>query len=63
MVNGDEIYPVEIKKSANPKKDAVKHFSLVDKFEMASPNGIVICLTEEVHALDNKNYMLPIEYI
>jgi len=63
VVNGDEIYPVEIKKSANPKKDAVKHFSLVDKFEMASPNGIVICLTEEVHALDNKNYMLPIEYI
>ena len=27
------IYPVEIKKSANPGKDAIKNFDVVDNFE------------------------------
>ena len=63
IVDQDNIYPVEIKKSANPGKDAIKNFDIVEKFEMNSPNGIVLCLSKEIHALDEKNYMIPIEYI
>lgn len=63
VINEDNIYPVEIKKSANPGKDAVKNFDIVKKFEMNSPNGIVLCLTSNIHAIDEKNYMVPIEYI
>lgn len=63
IIHEDNIYPVEIKKGANPGKDAIKHFNIVDKFEMNSPNGVVICLTKDIHAIDEKNYMLPIEYI
>lgn len=63
VVHEDNIYPVEIKKGANPGKDAVKNFSIVDRFEMNSPNGVVICLSKDIHALDEKNYMVPIEYI
>ncbi len=63
IINEDNIYPVEIKKGANPGKDAIKNFKIVEKFEMNSPNGIVICLAKDIHALDEKNYMVPIEYI
>ena len=63
VINEDCIYPVEIKKSANPGTDAIKNFNIVKKFEMKSPNGIVLCLTENIHPIDENNYLLPIEYI
>ena len=63
IINEDSIYPVEIKKNANPGKDSIKNFSVVDKFEMKSPNGVVLCLTQNIHAIDKNNYMVPIEYI
>lgn len=63
VINEDNIYPVEIKKSANPGKEAIKNFEIVKKFEMNSPNGVVLCLTENIHTIDEKNYMVPIEYI
>lgn len=63
VIHEDNIYPVEIKKGANPGKDAIKNFNIVNKFEMTSPNGAVICLSKDIHAIDEKNYMIPIEYI
>ena len=63
VIDGDNIYPVEIKKGANPDKDAIKNFNIVKKFEMNSPNGCVICLTKDIHAINENNYMIPIEYI
>ncbi len=63
VIDGDNIYPIEIKKGANPNKDSIKNFSIVEKFEMNSPNGCVICLSKDIHAIDEKNYMIPIEYI
>lgn len=63
IINQDNIYPVEIKKGANPGKDAIKNFKIVEKFEMKSPNGIVICLSKDIHSIDEKNYIIPIEYI
>lgn len=63
VIYEDNIYPVEIKKNSNPDRDAVKNFNIVEKFEMNSPNGAVICLTKNIHPIDDKNYMIPIEYI
>ena len=63
IIHEDNIYPIEIKKGANPGKEAIKNFDIMKRFEMNSPNGIVICLSKDIHALDEKNYMLPIEYI
>lgn len=57
------IYPIEIKKSANPGKDAIKNFDVVDNFETQSGNGIVLCMAKEIIAYDDNNYMVPIEYI
>ena len=57
------IYPIEIKKSSNPGKDAIKNFSVVDNFEMEKGNGIVLCMAKDIVAFDDDNYMVPIEYI
>lgn len=63
ILDQDKIYPVEIKKGANPGKEAIKNFDVLEKIKINSPNGVVLCLTENIHALDGKNYMIPIEYI
>lgn len=57
------IYPIEIKKSANPGRDAIKNFDVVNNFELQSGNGIVLCMCKEIVAYDDNNYMIPIEYI
>ena len=57
------VYPIEIKKSANPGKDAIKNFDVINNFEMQNGNGIVLCMSKEIIAYDDNNYMVPIEYI
>ena len=57
------IYPIEIKKSAHPGKDAIKNFDVVNNFEPQKGNGIVLCMTKNIIAYDDDNYMVPIEYI
>ena len=63
IINNNTVYPVEIKKSSNPEISAIKNFNVVDKFNMNNGNGIVLCLCREINALDNNNYLVPIEYI
>lgn len=57
------IYPIEIKKSANPGNSAIKNFDVVDSFETKRGNGIVLCMVKDIVAIDENNYMVPIEYI
>lgn len=63
IINNNTVYPVEIKKSSNPGISAIKNFNVIDKFNMNKGNGIVLCLCREINALDNNNYLVPIEYI
>ena len=57
------IYPIEIKKSANPGKEAIKNFDVTSNFETEKGNGIVLCMAKDITAFDDNNYMVPIEYI
>ena len=57
------IYPIEIKKSANPGREAIKNFDVANHFETQKGNGIVLCMTKDIIAYDDDNYMVPIEYI
>lgn len=63
VVYDNVVYPVEIKKSANPGKVAIKNFDVVEKFGLTVGNGIVLCLMQEIVAIDENNYYVPIEYI
>ena len=54
------IYPVEIKKSADPGKEALKNFSVLSSLtETVGPGG-VICLSSQMYPLDNNNTVIPI---
>ena len=63
IINNNTVYPVKIKKSSNPGISAIKNFNVIDKFNMNKGNGIVLCLCRDINALDNNNYLVPIEYI
>lgn len=63
VIYDNKVYPIEIKKSANPGKGAIKNFDVVQKFGLEIGNGIVICMIGELFALDDNNYLVPIEYI
>ena len=59
----NKVYPVEIKKSANPGKTAIKNFDIVSKFGSEMGNGAILCMMENIIAIDENNYYVPIEYI
>lgn len=54
------LYPFEIKKSANPGKEMLKNFDILDKTKKEIGNGGVICLYPEIIPLDEKNKSIPI---
>ena len=59
----NKVYPVEIKKSANPGKTAIKNFDVVTKFGTEIGNGTILCMMENIIAIDDNNYYVPIEYV
>lgn len=63
VFHDNKVYPVEIKKSANPGKMALKNFDVVKKFGTDIGNGTVLCMMENIMAIDENNYYVPIEYI
>lgn len=42
---------------------AINNFDVVDNFGTQKGNGIVLCMSKEIIAYDENNYMVPIEYI
>ena len=53
------LYPIEIKKSSNPKKDAIKHFNVFENTNTKVGNGSVICLSNNLIPIDEKNWFVP----
>lgn len=66
------LFPIEIKKTASPYKDSVRHFKVLEP--LAEPekfsdsnwtklnigNGAVICLGKDLLPLDRKNWVVPV---
>lgn len=63
IIKNNVVYPIEIKKSANPGKEAIKNFSVVKKFGLEVGNGGVICMKSEIFPIDRENNYIPIELI
>ncbi|MDC7244477.1 MAG: ATP-binding protein [Sphaerochaetaceae bacterium] len=55
--------PIKIKKSSAPKKDAIRHFSLLEKNGFTLGTGAVICLSKELLPLDKNNWIVPLSLI
>lgn len=47
IVRDGRIYPIEIKKTAQPSREAVRHFGLLEKLGLEPGAGAVICLAPE----------------
>ncbi|MGL4483517.1 MAG: ATP-binding protein, partial [Anaerovoracaceae bacterium] len=56
------LYPVEIKKSSNPKRDAIKNFAALEKLDYLG-EGSVVCMKNDIFPVDQNNYCIPIQYI
>lgn len=63
IVYANKIYPLEIKKSYNPGKQAIKNFDVVEKLGMEVEDGGVICLAKDIFPLDKNNNLIPIELL
>ena len=60
IIENGNIYPVEIKKSADPGKEALKNFSVLTGLSNGIGEGAVICLSSVSYPLDKKNKVVPI---
>ena len=64
MIIGNGIlYPIEIKKSADPGKGAIKNFSVLSSLQEEIGEGGVVCMSSMVIPLDSKNKLIPIGVI
>lgn len=55
-----ELHPLEIKKSANPGTELASAFKVLDKGSVARGTGAIVCLREELSAIDRNTFILPI---
>lgn len=56
----DRLYPIEIKKSSDPGKDAIKNFSVLSSLDKSIGKAAVICLSPITVPLDSQTVQLPI---
>lgn len=59
----DGLYPIEIKKSASPGKEALKNFSVLPSLNRQIRKGGVICLCSFPVPLDSENTLLPVSVL
>jgi len=60
IVKDGTIYPLEFKKTAAPKKDAIRRFKVLDKLNMPIGPGGVICLAEMSLPLTSRVQCIPV---
>ncbi len=63
IIENGAAYPVEIKKSADPGRDALKNFSVLDQLPNRRGEGAVICLSPVSYPLDGMNRVIPVGMI
>lgn len=63
IVQDGTVYPLELKKTASPSKDDVRHFRVLDKLNMPIGSGGVICLTEQSLPLTQTTHSIPVDTI
>ncbi|HOA13363.1 MAG TPA: ATP-binding protein [Myxococcota bacterium] len=61
--NGDTLHPFEVKKSAMPGRDDIRHFQMLDSTGMNVGEGGVFCLAGEFMPLNERNRSIPITAI
>lgn len=55
-----QLSPIEIKKTANPNKQLIRVFGVLDKGTLGRGKGAVLCMYEDLLPLDKDNFIVPI---
>ena len=55
-----ELHPLEIKKTVNPASQLTSAFKILDKASVPRGVGAILCLRQELSAIDRKAYIIPI---
>lgn len=63
IIENGILYPIEIKKSADPGQEALKNFSVLHSFPNRIGEGAVICLSSVSYPLDARNKIVPISML
>jgi hypothetical protein len=58
--NDGKLQPIEIKKSANPKKNAGRHFSVLEKVGKEATEGSTICMSEDLLPISKEIWAVPV---
>ncbi|HBK01757.1 MAG TPA: ATPase [Clostridiales bacterium] len=61
-VEGDTLYPVEIKKGVSPSNPD-KNFDVLEKYSKDVATGIVLCMSKSLQPINKNCWLVPIEYI
>jgi uncharacterized protein len=59
IMKDGKIYPLEFKKTASPGKDAVRHFQALERLNMPTGPGGVVCLAEQSLPLTSNTISIP----
>ena len=55
-----ELHPLEIKKNVHPRPEIANTFKLLDKSSVPRGVGAILCLREDLSAIDRNTYIVPI---
>ena len=63
IVQDGTLYPLEFKKTASPDKNAVRHFSVLEKLGMPVGIGGVVCLAGQALPLTERAWCVPVGWV
>lgn len=55
-----ELHPLEIKRSINPGSEIIRAFKVLDKGSVPRGKGAILCMRQELSAVNADNYIVPI---
>ena len=62
--DGDTLYPIEIKQSADPKRSDIKNFNEIDNIsDKKRGKGALVCRYDKLDMMTEKDYIVPVEYL
>lgn len=62
IVEGDKMYPIEIKKGKEPSKPD-KNFGVLQKFKMDVQPGIILCMSDELIPYNRGSWYCPVSVL
>lgn len=62
IIDGERIYPIEVKKGKNPSH-ADKNFSVLNKLELSVQPGLIMCLSDELIPYNRTAWYCPISIL